>query len=58
VARIVFGGMEGWEGGGFLLGWRFLLVRLAAFEQLFDQEGDGAFALGGFADFGWRGEGA
>ncbi len=49
---IVFGGLEGWDGGGFLL---FLLV---AFEQLFDQEGDGAFALCAFADLGWRGEGA
>jgi len=49
---IVFGGLEGWDGGGFLL---FLLV---AFEQLLDQEGDGAFALCGFADLGWRGESA
>jgi len=52
VARRVFGGLEGWEGGGF---WLFLFV---AFEQLLDQERDGAFALFGFADFGRRGEGA
>jgi hypothetical protein len=52
VARIVFGGLEGWDGGG------FLPVLLVAFEQLFDQEGDGAFVLNGFADFGWRSEGA
>jgi hypothetical protein len=41
-------GLEGWEGGGFVL---FLRLR-GAFEQLLHQEGDGAFALGGFADFG------
>jgi hypothetical protein len=52
VGCIVCRGLEGWEGGGFLL---FLIV---AFEQLLQQESDGAFALGGFADFGWRGEGA
>ncbi len=46
---IVFGGLEGWDGGGFLL---------VAFEQLLHQECDGAFALFGFADFGWLGEGA
>jgi hypothetical protein len=48
----MFGGLEGWDGDG------FLLVLLVAFEQLFDQEGDGAFALCGFADFGLRSEGA
>jgi len=41
---ILFGGLEGWDGGGFLL---------VAFEQLLDQEGDGAFALCGSPDFGW-----
>ena len=49
---IGFGGLEGWDGGG------FQLVLLVVFEQLLDQECDGAFALFGFADFGWRGEGA
>jgi hypothetical protein len=48
-------GLEGWEGGGFRLFLRFLP---GSFEQLLHQEGDGTFALGGFADFGWRGEGA
>jgi hypothetical protein len=58
---MVFGGLEGWEAGGFvlfLLSLLFLLVLLVVFEQLLDQECDGAFALFGFADFGWRGEGA
>jgi hypothetical protein len=55
LGSIGFGGLEGGEGGGFGL---VLLVLLVAFEQLFDQEGDGAFALGGLADFGGRGEGA
>jgi hypothetical protein len=37
----------------------FLLPGLfVAFEHLLDQEGDGAFALGGFADLGGRGEDA
>ena len=47
---IVFGGLEGWDGGG-----GFLLV---AFEQLLHHECDGAFALFGSADFGRWGEGA
>jgi hypothetical protein len=51
----IIGGLEGGEGGGLRLE---LLSLLALFDQLVYQEGDGAFALGGFADFGGRGEGA
>ena len=50
---IVFGGLEGWDGGGLRLDLRLLLV---LFEDLFDQEGDAAFAFGGLADFGGWGE--
>ena len=55
VSCIVCPGLEDREGRRFGLG---LLVRLVAFEHLLDQEGDGAFPLCGFADFGGRGEGA
>jgi hypothetical protein len=62
VSCIVCPGLEDREGRGFGLGLLVLplvlLVRLVAFEQLLDQEGDGAFPLCGFADFGGRGEGA
>jgi hypothetical protein len=51
----VFGGLEGWEGSGLWLDLRFSLV---LFEDLFDQEGDAAFAFGGLADFGGWGEDA
>jgi hypothetical protein len=49
VGRIVYGGLKGRDGGGFLL---------VLFEQLLHQERDGAFALFGLADFGGWGEGA
>jgi hypothetical protein len=59
VSWIVGAGLEGGEGGGCGLGWLFLLPGLlVAFEHLLDQEGDGAFALGGFADLGGWGEDA
>ena len=49
----IIGGLEVWEGSGLWLDLRFSLV---VFEDLFDQEGDAAFAFGGFADFGGWGE--
>ena len=58
VSCLVGPGLEGGEGGGFLLVLLVLLFLLVALEELLDQEGDGAFALCGFADFGGRGEGA
>jgi hypothetical protein len=58
---MVAGGLEGGEGSGLRLVLLFLLVDLSlffVFDQLVYKEGYGAFALGGLADFGWRGEGA
>jgi hypothetical protein len=49
----LIGGLEGREGGGLRLG---LLSLLTLFDHLVYQKGDGAFALGGFADLGGRGE--
>ena len=47
-------------GFGVLLGVLLLCLLFfpVGFEHLLDQEGNGAFALGGFADFGGWGEGA
>jgi hypothetical protein len=57
----ITGGLEGREGSGLRLVLLSLLVvpsLLVVFDQLVYQERDGAFALGGFADFGGRGEGS
>jgi hypothetical protein len=51
----IIGGLEGGKGSGLRV---VLLSLLCVFDQLIYQEGDGAFALGGLADFGTRGEGA
>jgi hypothetical protein len=54
VSWIVGPGVEDGDGGGCGLVLLFLLPGLfVAFEHLLDQEGYGAFALGGFADLGW-----
>jgi hypothetical protein len=59
LSCLVCPGLEGGEGGGCGLVLFFLLPGLfVVFEHLLDQEGDGAFALGGFADLGGWGEGA
>jgi hypothetical protein len=55
VARRVFGGLEGGEGGGF---WLFGLLLFVAFEHLLDHELNGTFLLFGFSDLGRRGKGA
>jgi hypothetical protein len=58
---MVFSGLKGGEGSGLRLVLLSLLVvpsLLVVFYQLVYQERDGAFALGGFADFGGRGEGS
>jgi hypothetical protein len=56
LRRLVGPGLKGGEdlGCGVLLGVLLLclLFLSVAFEHLVDQEGDGAFALCGFADFG------
>jgi hypothetical protein len=61
VRCVVGPGLQGGEGLGFALVLSVLLCLLflpVAFEHLLDQAGDGAFALGGFADFRGWGEGA
>jgi hypothetical protein len=72
VVRIVRSGLNGGEGGLLGCGYRRLFVRHDAFcgarrqfvlpprfiHDLFDEECDCAFAFGGVADFGGRGEGA
>jgi hypothetical protein len=49
----IIGGLEGWEGSGVRL---VLFSSLVVFEDLFDQEGDAAFAFSGVAHFGAWGE--
>ena len=60
LRRLVGPGLKGGEdlGCGVLLGVLLLWLPFLSvvFEHLLDQEGNGAFALGGFADFGGWGE--